>query len=78
MKNLSTLTSGVTGALFVLNRIAASKGTSVKSVTIDANKSNDTQVVGLVTIANRSRKPFKVTFTKTKVNLEFMGTKLAA
>jgi hypothetical protein len=79
VKNLNTLTTGVTGALFVLNRIAASKGDSVKSVTIDASKSNDREVVGLVTLANkRSRKPFKVTFTPRKVHLDFMGVKLAA
>lgn len=79
MKNLNALKTGVTGALFVLNRIAASKGDTVKSVTIDANKSNDREVVGLVTLANkRSRKPFKVTFAAQKVNLEFMGVKLAA
>lgn len=78
MKNLNTLTTGVTGALYVLSRIAASQGTNVKSVTIDANKSNDKQVVGLVTVANRSRKPFKVTFTPRKATLEFLGVKLAA
>lgn len=79
MKNLNTISTGVVGALYVLNRIARNNGDSVKSVTIDANKSNDTQVVGLVTLANkRSRKPFKVTFAGRKVNLDFMGTKLAA
>lgn len=79
MKNINTISTGVTGALYVLNRIARTKGDSVKSITIDADKSNDTQVVGLVTLKNkRSRKPFKVNFSARKVALEFMGVKLAA
>jgi len=78
MKNISTISTGVTGALLVLNRIARANGDSVKSVTIDAD-STEENVFGLVTLKNkRSRKPFNVKITSRQMTLEFMGTKLAA
>lgn len=77
---VQSLTTKFAAGLYVLNRIARANGTTVKSVTIDPAKSDFAtgKLVGLVTVANRSRKPFKVEQKGKKTTLEFMGTKLAA
>lgn len=80
MKNVATVTASLALAYSVIDRIARSKGTTVKSITINAENSDleAGKLVGNVTVANRSRKPFTLETKGNKVSLSFMGQKLAA
>ncbi len=77
---IQTLTTKLAGAFYVLDRICRANGQTLRSVTIDPRKSDlpNGKVVGLVTVGNRSRKPFKVEQKGRKTELTFLGTKLAA
>ena len=79
MKNLKIVNETLGQAFGVLDTIARQNGTSINSVTIDVNKSDLSRgkIVGTANV-RKGRKRFSIQQTGRKVNLEFMGTKLAA
>lgn len=79
MKNLKIVNETLGQAFTVLDRIARNNGTAINSVTIDVNKSNLStgKIVGTASV-RKGRKRFTIQQTGRKVNLEFMGTKIAA
>ena len=79
MKNLKIVNETLVQAFGVLNNIARQNGTNINSVTIDVSKSDLSRgkIVGTANVS-KGRKRFSIQQTGRKVNLEFMGTKLAA
>lgn len=79
MMNVIEIGSALNLAFGTLEKIAKKKRTSVRSVSINALESNLAigKIVGLVTVKNRSRKPFTVEANGHSATLSFMGEKLS-
>lgn len=77
--NLKIVNETLGQAFSVLDNIARKNGESIKSITINVSKSDlsSGKIVGTATVS-KGRKRFVIQQTGHNVNLEFMGTKLAA
>lgn len=80
MKNVELVGAFLSLANDTVQNACKSKGLTASSITINLAESDlgIGKIVGVVTVANRSRKPFKVNVSGQKVTLEFLGQKLAA
>lgn len=80
MKNVELVGAFLSKANDAVQQVCKSKGLTASSITVNLAESDLGQgkVVGLVTVGNRSRKPFKVQVNGNTVTLEFLGEKLAA
>lgn len=72
IKNIST---ALLSAFNVLEAIAGSKGHTIRTLSVDVNRSDVTQgrIVGTVTVANRSRRTFKLVQDGATTNITLLG-----
>lgn len=80
MKNVELVGAFLSLANDTVQTACKAKGLTASSITVNLAESDLSvgKIVGLVTVDNRSRKPFKVSVNGNKVTLEFLGQKLAA
>ena len=72
IKNIST---ALLTAYNTLDSIAQSKGHTIRTLSVDVNRSDVTQglIVGTVTVANRSRRSFKLIHDGLTTNITLLG-----
>ena len=75
MLTIKNMSSALLAAYSTLDSIATSKGQRIRTLSVDVNKSNVAEgiIVGTVTVANRSRRAFKLVQDGLTLNATLLG-----